>query len=712
MDRSSPLPSDEAQPLNTRPSRLSAEAIELSNHPYGRSISPLSPPGSTTYYSEDSGGRGGAEPSYTPIDSQEPKQHGLHHHIRETPKQRDSSIQRLWLWEVLSIALAALALAAIVITLLLRRDRPLPKWPSAITINALIAVFTAIFKACLMMPIAESIGQLKWLWYQKSRPLRHMEEWDLASRGGLSRRLSSSNFLYDPYHFAMILESSPLTRLYPGPWGSLLLIFALKSRDIAVIGAVITIVAMAVDPFTQQIVQFYSCSTEIEGELATAPFSNNYTAGFVGRPTGTPDLDPQMLSAIYTGLLDPPVNVSTALAFECRTGNCTFPSTDDGATLLSLGLESRCVDISRDVSVSVNVTTYKDNFNETAVDRTVNASLADYNIYLSNESWWWPMKTGSNYSNGWPASSLLKIAFLMAPSSTDLQHTQAFECEFYPVVNTLSTNVTNGVLLEQVLDSQRMNVWSIPWGTHTLLMVNRTIKAGEWHQCNSSREQSDEHNFPVVNRPDPPGPSLGTSDTLDELASNNFTEWWPQDCVFWIDYAPTEGLASTLDGFLGNESLYLDSWTQRPKGDLWSVNLWNNGSATLETVQAATDGLSRSITARWRQGDGISDNMGPVVGTVLGNQTCVRVNWAWIALPASLLLLAVVFLVLTIVRTRSKQAQVWKGSIFAVLFSGFDQEMRQAAGPVFTMEDMKAAASRATVRLEDTKEGFRLVSQT
>lgn len=198
MDRSSPLPSDEAQPLNTRPSRLSAEAIELSNHPYGRSISPLSPPGSTTYYSEDSGGRGGAEPSYTPIDSQEPKQHGLHHHIRETPKQRDSSIQRLWLWEVLSIALAALALAAIVITLLLRRDRPLPKWPSAITINALIAVFTAIFKACLMMPIAESIGQLKWLWYQKSRPLRHMEEWDLASRGGLSRRLSSFIFYMIP----------------------------------------------------------------------------------------------------------------------------------------------------------------------------------------------------------------------------------------------------------------------------------------------------------------------------------------------------------------------------------------------------------------------------------------------------------------------------------------------------------------------------------
>lgn len=181
MDITRLLPSDEA--LNTHPSRIDGEAIGLRNDPYDRSISPLSPPASTINYSEDSGRREDAPPSYTPIDSQEPKQNGTRHKIRDLPTRSDSSIQRLWLWELLSIAVAALALAAIVITLVLRKDRPLPKWPSAITINALIAVFTAIFKACLMMPIAECIGQLRWLWYQKSRPLRHMEQWDLASRG-------------------------------------------------------------------------------------------------------------------------------------------------------------------------------------------------------------------------------------------------------------------------------------------------------------------------------------------------------------------------------------------------------------------------------------------------------------------------------------------------------------------------------------------------
>lgn len=184
MDRASLLPSDEAQLLNTHSSRINGEATDLRNGPYDRSISPLSPPASTIGYSEDSGRRReDAPPSYTYMDSQEPKKNGTRHKIRDLSTRSDSSIQRLWLWELLSIAVAALALAAMVITLVLRRDRPLPKWPSAITINALIAVFTAIFKACLMMPIAECIGQLRWLWYQKSRPLRHMEQWDLASRG-------------------------------------------------------------------------------------------------------------------------------------------------------------------------------------------------------------------------------------------------------------------------------------------------------------------------------------------------------------------------------------------------------------------------------------------------------------------------------------------------------------------------------------------------
>ena len=60
-----------------------------------------------------------------------------------------------WLLEILSSCLAVVALMAIIVTLAVHSGRPLPQWPHAISINALIAVFTAIFKGCLLMPVAE-----------------------------------------------------------------------------------------------------------------------------------------------------------------------------------------------------------------------------------------------------------------------------------------------------------------------------------------------------------------------------------------------------------------------------------------------------------------------------------------------------------------------------------------------------------------------------
>ena len=60
-----------------------------------------------------------------------------------------------WLLEILSSCLAVVALMAIIVTLAVHSEKPLPQWPHAISINALIAVFTAIFKGCLLMPVAE-----------------------------------------------------------------------------------------------------------------------------------------------------------------------------------------------------------------------------------------------------------------------------------------------------------------------------------------------------------------------------------------------------------------------------------------------------------------------------------------------------------------------------------------------------------------------------
>lgn len=94
------------------------------------------------------------------------------------------------------------------------------------------------------MPVAEGISELKWVWFAKPRLLSDMDEFDLASRG---------------------------------PRGSFRFIFRLPQNKLACLGAMITLLSLGLDPFTQLVVQTYDCLTIGPG-LATINRTNNYTA--------------------------------------------------------------------------------------------------------------------------------------------------------------------------------------------------------------------------------------------------------------------------------------------------------------------------------------------------------------------------------------------------------------------------------------------------
>ncbi len=95
-----------------------------------------------------------------------PSKERLDDYARAQSKQRSQTdtfgwrrrvVSHPWLPEVLSSLIAAIALMAIIVTLAVHQGKPLPQWPHSISINALIAVFTVIFKASLLMPVAEGI---------------------------------------------------------------------------------------------------------------------------------------------------------------------------------------------------------------------------------------------------------------------------------------------------------------------------------------------------------------------------------------------------------------------------------------------------------------------------------------------------------------------------------------------------------------------------
>ena len=89
-----------------------------------------------------------------------------------------------WLLEILSWLLAALAFGMIILTLALHDDKPIPEWPSGITVNSLISVLSQTGQWGLMGSVAKALGQLKWLWFTRSkRPLMDFVALDEASKG-------------------------------------------------------------------------------------------------------------------------------------------------------------------------------------------------------------------------------------------------------------------------------------------------------------------------------------------------------------------------------------------------------------------------------------------------------------------------------------------------------------------------------------------------
>jgi len=47
----------------------------------------------------------------------------------------------------------------------------------------LVAVYFIVIKAAMVYVLSEGLGQLKWDWFGRARPLHHLKTYDDASRG-------------------------------------------------------------------------------------------------------------------------------------------------------------------------------------------------------------------------------------------------------------------------------------------------------------------------------------------------------------------------------------------------------------------------------------------------------------------------------------------------------------------------------------------------
>jgi hypothetical protein len=89
-----------------------------------------------------------------------------------------------WTFEILALAVAIGAVAAIIGVVFRYNGRALPDWPHDITLNALIALLATFANATISVCLASGISQAKWIRFkQGAAPLSDVEIFDEASRG-------------------------------------------------------------------------------------------------------------------------------------------------------------------------------------------------------------------------------------------------------------------------------------------------------------------------------------------------------------------------------------------------------------------------------------------------------------------------------------------------------------------------------------------------
>ncbi|EQB54321.1 hypothetical protein CGLO_05859 [Colletotrichum gloeosporioides Cg-14] len=102
--------------------------------------------------------------------------------IYDEPKSWGTTL--LAWWQEVLLCFASVALVTTLASVLLQSDNQgLPQWPLGLTLNTVVALLSSLARSAFLIPVAESISQLKWLWYRKERSLNDFQDFDKASRG-------------------------------------------------------------------------------------------------------------------------------------------------------------------------------------------------------------------------------------------------------------------------------------------------------------------------------------------------------------------------------------------------------------------------------------------------------------------------------------------------------------------------------------------------
>jgi hypothetical protein len=591
-----------------------------------------------------------------------------------------------WLVEIFCVVVGSGCLAALCLVLRHYNGKATPHFGSAfgtsLTLNTLVAIIAAAAKLLLLFPVAECVGQLRWIWFSRGyRQLGDFATWDFAARGSV--------------------------------WSGFELVWTTNMRSLASMGAVITLFAVAIDPLSQQLIAYRDSSVEVPGLNATIPTANEFlelTTNVEGVITSTEDYSdflqlaqsPSDYAYISVGMkrairagLDNGKNKVLDLPAACSSGNCTFETysslavctsfadvtdhlypedangqggygtqlhlTDDHFLTTNAIFLQEFLDIGSVAPASQIIETEGRpalflNFNQSIAFKDIESPLADIFIITRN---------GSNPLP--PEEGLGDVAYTYA----------AFEVALSWCVAAYSTTVANGTSSTRMISNDK----NFTYVNGSNALINEAPK-GQYLQDSSV---DGKHH-------------AGLQWFFKRLFAGRISQDGSDQTTTTSDvaqtiYEPFSGISPTS-----------------PKGNL---------SRTLraterEGLQRIFDNVAMSMTNYIRLGDETADPSDPdyklpavATGNVFQPLTVVHIRWPWIAAHASFALFSAGLLLATMLCHRAsplRGQEPWKSSGVAILHA-LEPDLQRELRGVAKMSELQGRAVEHRVQVGFDGEG-------
>ena len=471
------------------------------------------------------------------------------------------------------------------------------------------------------------------------------------------------------------------------------------------IGATIILLAIAVDPFAQQIVRYYTCTGALETAPAVIPRVNSYVdPQFFHDGAGSEVLGIGTQAAVQAGLFAP---ATISIPYNCATGNCSFPN-----EYHSLGYCSSCTDISEHVKVVNRSVPTGANTTFTTLGFELPSGLFS-SLYMAGAMIMAPIPSNS-YSSFDSTSELLfgmsndtKLEDCSPDDPLLCRGYGAARCSMHPCVRTLTAGVLGGNLTEKTTSS------ASTFGMNGDALNSVDMACISDIQKQSLRRVGYKFNddakwlaYNVTALSDGTFSNSGYSEVSNETLSIV-----PAKCIYSFDRVTNIAVAGYLYSFFngtvnyGPEVFYGSSTAM--------LQLFENGNLSFSNVASNFANISEALTNYMRQHP-VANSSDPVLGTAQYNQTCVHVRWAWMAYPAVLVLAMLVFFAAMVIETRVQDEvsnHDFKSSVLPLMFHGLETERTldlygESMGRVWTMS---ADARRIWVRLSRTDKGWKFV---